>query len=94
MFSALCYHFRYFYVGLSDQLNHSNYWGTRQQLLAGKIIADYIDPDYGPLDPIFGVLLCPVAGEYLFEDSSIQHSAIPLTLSGPGDTWPAAYCLA
>ena len=38
------------------------YWGTRQQLLAGKIIADFIDSTDGPLDPVFGVLLCPVAG--------------------------------
>ena len=43
-------------------MHHNEYWGTRQQLLAGKVIADFVDKDYGPLDPVFGVLLCPVAG--------------------------------
>ncbi|XP_065673451.1 uncharacterized protein LOC101236484 isoform X4 [Hydra vulgaris] len=45
----------------SDRLNHSDYWGSRQQLLAGKVISDFVGEDYGPLDPVFGVLLCPVA---------------------------------
>jgi len=47
----------------SPVLQTTEYWGTRQQLRAGKVIADWIDPLYGPLDPIFGVLLCPTAGE-------------------------------
>ena len=39
------------------------YWGSRQQLMAGKVIADWVDKENGPLDPIFGVLLQPNAGE-------------------------------
>ncbi|XP_057293209.1 uncharacterized protein LOC130621867 [Hydractinia symbiolongicarpus] len=39
-----------------------NYWGSRQQLRAGKVIADHIDIQNGALDPIYGVLLCPSAG--------------------------------
>ena len=38
------------------------YWGTRQQLRAGKVIADWIDKRHGNLDPIFGILLSPTAG--------------------------------
>lgn len=40
-----------------------NYWGSRQQLRAGKVIADHIDIQNGALDPIYGVLLCPSAGK-------------------------------
>ena len=47
-------------------LRSNEYWGTRQQLRAGKVIADWIDPLNGPLDPVFGVLLCPTAGDYFF----------------------------
>ena len=51
-------------TGETAVLKTAEYWGTRQQLRAGKIIADWIDPVYGPLDPIFGVLLCPTAGKH------------------------------
>lgn len=47
---------------LSEECEHEKYWGTRQQLLAGKVIADWIDIEKGPLDPIFGVLMNPTAG--------------------------------
>ena len=33
------------------------------------MIADWIDRTNGPLDPIFGVLLCPTAGNYDIIDS-------------------------
>ena len=42
---------------------HYSYWGTRQQLRFGKVVADWIDKDYGPLDPIFGALLSPTGGK-------------------------------
>lgn len=37
----------------SEVCEHKPYWASRQQLLAGKVIADYIDPENGELDPIF-----------------------------------------
>lgn len=37
------------------------YWGTKQQLRCGEIIADTL----GGLDPVFGVLLYP-AGQYIY----------------------------
>ena len=43
-------------------LDHTEYWGTRQQLLAGKVIGDWVDRDNGSLDPIFGAILQPTAG--------------------------------
>ena len=43
-------------------LQTKHFWGTRQQLRAGKVIADWVDPINGPIDPVFGVLLCPTAG--------------------------------
>ena len=49
----------------SQACEHEGFWGSRQQLLAGKVIADYVDPDGVPLDPIFGVLLQPTAGSEL-----------------------------
>ncbi|XP_066928123.1 uncharacterized protein [Clytia hemisphaerica] len=60
----------------SEDLNHTNYWGTRQQLLAGKVIADHVDKSYGSLDPIFGILLCPVAGRAGPGDSGIVHNIL------------------
>ncbi|XP_065673450.1 uncharacterized protein LOC101236484 isoform X1 [Hydra vulgaris] len=60
----------------SDRLNHSDYWGSRQQLLAGKVISDFVGEDYGPLDPVFGVLLCPVAGRVGPGDSGIVHELL------------------
>ena len=47
----------------SERLDHKKFWGSRQQMLAGKVIADWIDPEGGPLDPIFGVILQPTAGK-------------------------------
>ena len=49
---------------LSEALETKTYWGSRQQLLAGKVIADWVDCKNGPLDPIFGVLLQPTAGTF------------------------------
>ena len=42
--------------------SHNSFWGSRQQMLSGKVIADWIDRKNGPLDPIFGVLLQPTTG--------------------------------
>lgn len=61
---------------VSEALNHLEYWGTRQQLLAGKVIADYVDDPNGPLDPVFGVLLSPVAGRTGPGDSGIVHELL------------------
>ncbi|XP_057290028.1 uncharacterized protein LOC130612692 [Hydractinia symbiolongicarpus] len=47
---------------LSGVLTEDKYWGCRQQLLSGKVIADWVDTTAGPMDPIFGVLLNPTAG--------------------------------
>lgn len=48
----------------SEVLGHDEYWGTRQQLLSGKVICDWLDhDDQEPMDPIFGVLLNPTAGK-------------------------------
>ena len=63
----MCTHLRLFvnfFVCLepSEILYTSEYWGTRQQLLAGKVIGDWVDRENGPLDPIFGVILQPTAG--------------------------------
>ena len=55
----------------SQGLETVKYWGSRQQLLGGKVIADWVDRDNGPLDPLFGVLLNPTAGTYV----SIQLSS-------------------
>lgn len=50
------------FSALSEELTHTDYWASRQQLLSGKVVADWIDQDYGPLDPFFGVLLNPTLG--------------------------------
>ena len=57
--------------GLSDEHNH--YWGTRQQMMCGKVIADWLEKrekkvknstyDAESFDPIFGVLLNPTGGK-------------------------------
>jgi len=73
----------------SEECNHEGYWGTRQQLLAGKVIADWLDVNNGPIDAIFGVLLNPTAGRVgpgdtgwihniLFDDTGYMayHSAV------------------
>ena len=50
-------------LGLTELMDHDKFWGSRQQLRGGKVIADWIDREYGPLDPVFGVLLCPTVGK-------------------------------
>lgn len=52
----------FFVLVISEKCEHQKYWGTRQQLLAGKVIADWLETKYGCLDPIFGVLMNPTAG--------------------------------
>ena len=53
----------YFSISVASQrLDHKKFWGSRQQMLAGKVIADWIDPEGGNLDPIFGVILQPTGG--------------------------------
>uniref|UniRef100_A0A7M5WWB6 Uncharacterized protein n=1 Tax=Clytia hemisphaerica TaxID=252671 RepID=A0A7M5WWB6_9CNID len=46
--------------------DHSFYWGTRQQMLFGKVIVDWlpehIETKTPPMDPIFGTLLNPTGG--------------------------------
>ncbi|XP_066928844.1 uncharacterized protein [Clytia hemisphaerica] len=46
--------------------DHDFYWGTRQQMLFGKVIVDWlpehIETKTPPMDPIFGVLLNPTGG--------------------------------
>jgi len=61
---------------ISEALHHDAYWGSHQQMLAGKVIADFIDADYGALDPVFGVLLSPVAGRVGPGDSGIVHEML------------------
>ena len=48
------------------------YWGTKQQLRCGEIIADTL----GGLDPVYGVLLYP-AGLYSFETLYLHSPLIP-----------------
>ena len=55
------------FLGVSHELHHIDYWGTRQQLRAGKVISDWIDKKYGSIDPVFGALLSPAAGKVGFE---------------------------
>ena len=48
---------------------HSFYWGTRQQLLFGKVICDWLatqNNEKASMDPIFGTLLNPTGGTNLF----------------------------
>ena len=57
--------------------NHAKYWGTRQQLLAGKVICDWLCEDHKPpMDPIFGVLLNPTAGRVGPGDSGWFHNLL------------------
>ena len=58
------YHSYIFLSEKSQFLGTADYWGTRQQLLCGKVIADWVNPDCNSsLDPIFGALLCPCGGK-------------------------------
>ena len=50
-------------AAVSEELTHIEYWATRQQLLSGKVVVDWLDLNYGPMDPIFGVLLNPTLGQ-------------------------------
>ena len=52
---------------------HFQYWGSWQQLMSGKVIADWIDRNSEPMDPIFGVLLHPTTGRAGPGDSCIFH---------------------
>ena len=70
---------------ISDVLTHKYFWGTRQQLLCGKVIADWVDTDRNTaLDPIFGALLCPCGGKEVYnhvnvfnpEQGQINHCSI------------------
>ena len=63
----------------SEELGEGNaeYWGTRQQLLAGKVICDWLsEDDMPPMDPIFGVLLNPTAGRVGPGDSGWFHNLL------------------
>jgi len=62
----------------SDELPSSakRYWGTRQQLLAGKVIGDWVDRENGPLDPVFGVMLNPTAGRAGRGEGGVIHKAV------------------
>lgn len=60
----------------SEVLGNRIYWGTRQQMLSGKVIADWIDVTYGPMDPIFGILLNPTTGRVGPSDSTIVHELL------------------
>ncbi|XP_057304611.1 uncharacterized protein LOC130641704 [Hydractinia symbiolongicarpus] len=61
---------------ISEKCEHQKYWGTRQQLLAGKVIADWLETKYGCLDPIFGVLMNPTAGRVGPGDSCWIHNML------------------
>uniref|UniRef100_A0A7M5XMM5 Uncharacterized protein n=2 Tax=Clytia hemisphaerica TaxID=252671 RepID=A0A7M5XMM5_9CNID len=59
---------------------HSYYWGTRQQLLFGKVVADWL-PEHiksktSPMDPIFGTLLNPTGGRVGPGDSGWMHDTL------------------
>lgn len=60
----------------SEVLETNTYWGCRQQMLAGKVIADWVDRENGPLDPIFGVLLQPTAGRVGPGDTGFMHNIL------------------
>ncbi|XP_004205568.3 uncharacterized protein LOC101239809 isoform X2 [Hydra vulgaris] len=60
--------------GKTDVLNHSDYWGSSQQLLSGKVIADFVAGEYGTLHPVFGVLLNPTTGRVGPGDTGLMHN--------------------
>ena len=62
-----------FYLGLSEDCIHKQHWGRKQQLLAGKRIADIIDKDNGGIDAVFGILLNPNAGTCFCRLYDILH---------------------
>eukprot|EP00111_Clytia_hemisphaerica_P002457 TCONS_00007030-protein len=60
--------------------DHDFYWGTRQQMLFGKVIVDWL-PDHienqsRPMDPIFGVLFNPTGGLVGPGDLQWMHNAL------------------
>lgn len=61
---------------LSEKLDHRAYWGSRQQLLSCKVIADWVDRDHGCLDPLFGVLLQPTSGRVGPGDTGWMHNIL------------------
>jgi len=59
--------------------NHSFYWGTRQQLLFGKVICDWLatqDSEKASMDPIFGTLLNPTGGRVGPGDTGFFHDSL------------------
>ncbi|XP_065670456.1 uncharacterized protein LOC101239989 isoform X3 [Hydra vulgaris] len=60
----------------TDVLNHTDYWGSLQQIMSGKVIADFVAQDYGPLDPVFGVLLNPTTGRVGPGDTGLIHDIL------------------
>jgi len=72
---------------ISELLNddHDYYWGTRQQLLFGKVIADWLEKQWkkengleeeNPIDPIFGVFFNPTGGRVGPGDSGWFHDRL------------------
>ncbi|XP_066912933.1 uncharacterized protein [Clytia hemisphaerica] len=61
----------------SEYLGTAEFWGTRQQLLCGKVIADWVNCHLNEsIDPIFGALLCPCGGRVGPGDSGWVHSLL------------------
>ncbi|XP_065654386.1 uncharacterized protein LOC124814843 [Hydra vulgaris] len=59
-----------------EPLLDKSYWGSRQQLLSGKVIADFVAEHYGSLDPVFGVLLNPTTGRVGPGDGGLMHNIL------------------
>ncbi|XP_031556044.1 uncharacterized protein LOC116292829 [Actinia tenebrosa] len=53
-------------------LKDEDYWGTRQQLRSGKVVADAL----GGLDPVFGALLNPTGGRVGKGNGDILHTLL------------------
>ncbi|XP_066936888.1 uncharacterized protein [Clytia hemisphaerica] len=56
---------------------HSFYWGTRQQLLFGKVVCDWLacrTESKNPMDPVFGALLNPTGGRVGPGDDTVLHN--------------------
>ncbi|XP_066911020.1 uncharacterized protein [Clytia hemisphaerica] len=66
----------------SESLKEANilYWGTRQQMLFGKVLCDWINRDketeMETMDPIFGVLLNPTGGRVGPGDTGWIHNKL------------------
>ena len=99
----IIYHFGHIVTLLEyKQPSKRQYWGTRQQLRAGMVIAYRIDISNGPLDPIYGVLLCPTAGtivcwkwvkvDYILATSLRKKLSFPLRISSVNVTRFAVFC--